>query len=641
MSISPISLGRVSQNLRSFSLLTSLRNTQSGLLSVQNQLASGLRFQRPSEDPLRAAAALRIERQLDLLSRVEDNVRKANTVLSEGEAAMQEAVDLMTEANTIALNGVNDGVSADERYALATVVDSILDQMIALGNRSYNDEFLFSGHFGGDLPFVRTQDGVLFRGDEGRRQTVVDTDLSQDTFTISGMEFFSAVSTEVQGWSDLDQALTLDTRIADLAGATGQGISLGRVLVTNGPTSSEIDLSGAATIGDVIDRLNAEMPPPLQAALTTTGIQIVPAGLGPAQITVTDVEGGSSATDLGIFSNDPLPVVLGGDLNPRLTPRTTLASLYASTGVSLADGIIITNGGQTATIDFSGAETLEDVMNRIDQADVGVLVEINDDGTGLNVRSRISGATLTIGENGGTDATELGIRSMFGGTRLADLNQGRGVATVEGDDFRITTADGTSIDVDLDALDLTTATLDDLVALLNAQGGGAITAGLTSSGNGLTITDNTAGAGTLSISKLNLSPAIDDLGLNAESVGGVLLGEDVNGAVVDGPFAALIALRDALEADDTRAIDAAAERVASALTGMQRIQGQLAAKAQSMLARETRLESERTAAELLLSDVRDTDMTEALVSFQQLQTALQANMQTAGPIMSLSLLNYL
>ncbi len=641
MSISPISLGRVSQNMRSFLLTTSLRGTQSALLTVQNQLASGLRFQRPSEDPLRAAAALRIDRQLDLLSRVEDNVRKANTVLSEGEAAMQEAVSLMTEANTLALNGVNDGVSSDERYALATVVDSLLEQMIALGNRSYNDEFLFSGHFGRDLPFVRTQDGVLFQGDAGRRQTIVDTDLSQDTFTISGMEFFSAVSTEVQGWHDLNPALTLDTRISDLNGANGGGVSLGRVRVENGPDAAEIDLSGAATVGDVIDRLNAEMPPPLEAALTTDGIQIVPQGLGPAQIIVTDVEGGSSANDLGIFTNEPLPVVLGGDLDPRLTARTSLDALNAGAGLTLESGIVITNGGRTATIDFSGATTLEDVINRIDQADLGVMVDINADGTSLNVRSRVSGATLTIGENGGTDATELGIRSMFGGTRLTDLNQGRGVSTVDGDDFRITTADGTTVDVDLDVLDLTTATLDDLITLLNTRSGGAFTASLTANGNGLAITDNTAGPGSLSISKLNLSPALEDLGLNASAGGGVLIGDDVNGAIVDGPFAALIALRDALEADDTRAINDAAQRVESALTGMQRIQGQLAAKAQSMVARETRLEMERTAAELLLSDVQDTDITEALVQFQQLQTALQANMQTAGQILSLSLLDYL
>jgi len=39
--------------------------------------------------------------------------------------------------------------------------------------------------------------------------------------------------------------------------------------------------------------------------------------------------------------------------------------------------------------------------------------------------------------------------------------------------------------------------------------------------------------------------------------------------------------------------------------------------------------------------VRDVDMTDAIVRFQQLQTALQANLSTASQVLNLSLLDYL
>jgi flagellin-like hook-associated protein FlgL len=90
-------------------------------------------------------------------------------------------------------------------------------------------------------------------------------------------------------------------------------------------------------------------------------------------------------------------------------------------------GIQITNGGKTYTYDFSDAETMEDILNILNASAAGVLAEINKDGTGINVRSRLSGCDFTIGENGGQTATQLGLRTFTDQTRLEDLNYGLGV----------------------------------------------------------------------------------------------------------------------------------------------------------------------------------------------------------------------
>ena len=74
-------------------------------------------------------------------------------------------------------------------------------------------------------------------------------------------------------------------------------------------------------------------------------------------------------------------------------------------------GLIITNGGKTVTLDTSTATTVEELLNLINGAGLGLAAEINATRTGINVRSRLSGADLTIGENGGTLATQLGIRT--------------------------------------------------------------------------------------------------------------------------------------------------------------------------------------------------------------------------------------
>jgi len=637
----PINVARVSQNLRAFNLLNTVRATQLDLFRSQNQLATGLRFSSPSEDPTGAGSAIRLDRRMDVLRQVEGNLRQVNATLQEGEAAMQAACDLALDAHTLALQMTSDTSSPDDRAALGLTVDSLIEQIIAVGNRRHLDTYLFSGHFGDDLPFEWVEDGVLFRGDTGALQTIVDSDLSQDTFTISGAEFFNALSAGVQGFVDLDPALTRETRLVDLNGATGSGVTPGRIVVSDGRSQSEIDLSGCDTVGDVLDQLNYGLPSSLRASLGTCGIDISGTVGRPLDITITDVASGNTAVELGIYADNPVTGIAGGDLDPKLTPRTALEDLNAGAGIDLSSGLTISVGREVAKIDFGGTATIEDVLNRINQSSDAVLARIGDDGQSLTVLNRLSGADLQIGELGGDAAEALGIRSMHAGTRLSELNDGLGVDSVDGDDIRLTTSDGTTIDIDIDELDLATATLQDVVALFNTRGGGAISVGLTRQGNGLTITDNTVGAGTLRIERLNVSPAIDGLGLDGTVVGDTLTGRDVNPVRVHSPFTTLLAMRDGLARDDTQAISIAGGKLNESLRDMQQVQGELAAKASAMQQRGDRIDNEITATRVLQSDVRDVDMTEAIIRFQQVQTALQANLATAAQIMNLSLLDYL
>jgi flagellar hook-associated protein 3 FlgL len=635
MAVTPVSLARVSFNQRMFNMRESLRMNQMGLYGTQNALITGYRFQQPSEDPLRASAAVTLERRLDTLGRVQANLQNVNSVLTEVESAAQEAVDLFNETRALAVQVISDGTTPDERQSLVTVVNSLIDQLVSVGNRKYLNTHLFSGH-DDQPPFELTDSGVVYRGDGNRMLTIVDDDLSHDHFTVPGTEFFNAVSAEVQGVVDLNPALTPDTRIQDLGGTTGFGVDLGRIQVVSGGVETEIDLSHAATVGDVIDKLNAELPAGMTAALGTRGIRLTQPFAGPI-IEVHDVGGGTAARDLGLLGSFGGVASVPADLNPRLTQTTRVADLKLGAGVDLNQSIVIRNGPKAVTVDLSQAETVEDVLNAINYADVGVWARISEDGTALNVVNRISGTDLTIEEHGGSTATALGIRSLHASTELANLNDHGGVRTVDGDDLRITTRSGANIDVDLDGSE----TLQDVIDRINAAAGGSVTASLATMGNGLLLTDHTAGGGTLAVSALNDSPAVRDLGLDAAASGGQLQARDVNPLRVDSVFTALLELREGMNSDDRITMEAAGRRAERVLTGLQTAQGQLAAQARMMADRSERVDSEALSSELLLSDVRDIDFTEAAIRFQQFQMALQANLRTAPQIMNLSLLDYL
>jgi len=250
---------------------------------------------------------------------------------------------------------------------------------------------------------------------------------------------------------------------------------------------------------------------------------------------------------------------------------------------------------------------------------------------------------MTVGENDSNTAELLGIRSLHGGTRLADLNSGRGVNTMPGEpDLRITAKDGSAFEVSLDGA----VTVQDVLDRINAAATAAgvnVTAGLATVGNGIRIVDATGGAGTLGVEKLNLSPALDGLGLSGltpDPAATELVGSDVHGVAPDSVFTALLDLYSALKRGDTAGITDAGGRIGTCLESMTRMRGIIGARSQTMTARLALTEDAVIATRKLLSEVKDLDYSEAVTKFQLAQTTLQANLLTGSRLLQLSLMDF-
>jgi flagellar hook-associated protein 3 FlgL len=295
------------------------------------------------------------------------------------------------------------------------------------------------------------------------------------------------------------------------------------------------------------------------------------------------------------------------------------------------------------TIDLSAAETVQDVLNTINNAGLFVRAQINAAGDGIEVVNAVSGVVMTIGENGGTTATDLGIRSLNADTLVSSLNHGQGLRTVDsGADLRVTARDGSSFTVALRGV----RTIGDVLAAINqaaTDAGVAVTADLALVGNGIRLADQTGGAGSLSVSRENLSFAVDDLGLSQTVVDPVadLVGDDVNGVRVSGILSDLCDLERALRDDDSAGLSTASESLDVHLQDFNRSRGVIGARAKAMQDRLSQTEQAVSSTEALLGQVQDLDYTEAITQFQQAQLALQASLTTGAKIMSMSLLDFL
>jgi flagellar hook-associated protein 3 FlgL len=342
-------------------------------------------------------------------------------------------------------------------------------------------------------------------------------------------------------------------------------------------------------------------------------------------------------------------------------PTSSTAVFAGGSGAPFdqSSGIRVVSGQSTHTISFEDASTVEDLLNIINGSEAGLYAEINADGTGINVRSRLSGADLQIGENGGQTATQLGIRSLTGATRLDALNRGVGVPAKRDSylenppstatDFTITASDGVgTVDLDIDVSGA--STVQDVIDLinnhpLNNSAGVQVTARLNAVGNGIEIVDG--GGQPLTITAAEGSQAAQYLGLlpagtaTVTAAGGTISGVDKNFLETPSVFTTLIRLRDALAANDVTAIEAAISGIDADLNRVTFARSEVGARQQALDVTSRNLEEEDVQLRSALSAELEVDLVEAISNLTARQISLEASLKATAGILQMSLLNYL
>lgn len=654
MAITPVNVGRVSLNMQSNLLVQGMQRSLTDLLREQERLSTGERILRPSDDPIEATGVIRMDEMLSAQQQYLANIDHASKVMNIADSTINSMYSLLNQAHSqIGLDNVQDQLATPtQRESASALVESILGQMVTLGNTEYLGSYIFAGRANTTPPFEKTMNGIQFRGDQTSIRVQVAPDISEE-ISLTAENVFGTGKGAIRGYQDLTPAADATTRLTDLNGGLGQGIRPGTIAITGSVIGQvTVDTTGCASMGDLILKINQTLPASVQVALAADGrrLELTSTNAG-EMLRVTETGQGTTAHDLGLYTPvAQLGPIVSSDLGPKLRLQTEVAALNAGAGIDLASGIVIRNGNKSITLNFAGAATVQDVLNAINASGMGVKAEINADQSGINITNLHAGSRLTIGENGGTTAEDLGIRTFRTVTRLADLNEGRGVQTGTGIDFRITAANGADFGVDIDGA----VTVQDVIDRINAAAaaaGVAVTASFATVGSGIVLADNTGGAGTFRVTRPgdDAHPeetawnAAEDLGILMEAGPGVsrIVGDDVNPTKDESIFTYLIDLRDGLKNNDGRAIEIAARKIEDYRTELTKYHGKLGFMARGLETRKTQTEDAVLSTQALVSQIKDLDYTEAITRFQNLQMALQANLQTGGRILNISLLDYL
>ena len=639
---------RTTSYLSSQMMNWNMQKTSLDLFRAQQQVASGNKYAAPSEGSGSVSAILQLKAQLDCRKQWDNNLEHASLLLNNTDAAFAEMTGILQEATSIASGQVGSDANSGTREDQAVVIDQQIQSLLNLVNQQTMGVSLFGGNNGaaaGDDIMVSFMGGYRYTGGYDNLTTVYGANSSQPINT-NGKQALGEVVAKIESNKDYNPKITGSTKLSDLAGATGQGINKGSLSVTVNSTPITVDLSNAQTLDDVALRLNTainKINPGAGKVIFEDNQLALEAGPGNT-ISINDIGTGSVASELGIEISATGSTTLGKDLNPRMTTSTKLVDLSAP--IDFTSGLKVTQGDTTKTIDFSSCVTVEDMMREVEKANMGIHLEINESGTAFNLVNEVSGTHLTVGENGGTTAQNLGIATLGDSTELASFRDGAGVESVQGKtDFKITTHNGTSFEVDVTGA----LTVEDVINRVNDAASAAgltvgtdFSVGFASDGTGITFTDNTTGAVDFEIKNINDSLAAEHLGIVGNAGGAKTFTSKDNAKLsVNNIFTDMQNLFNALNNNDTSGITFAASKLEGETDRLILARATVATEAKRVSSQQSRSSDLKLAEESMLKQLEEVNPTEVASQYALLQVQMSAILQLSAQNLQNNLMDYL
>jgi len=152
--------------------MRSMNQQQAELSHVGQQIASGQRVMRPSDDPQAASRAVQVSQAQAITSQYTDSRVSARNALSMEESVLNSVGDAVSSAKTLMLEAANGTLTNADRASIASQLQGVYETVLGQANATDgNGRYLFGGYQDKSVPFVMSGGAVTY--------TV--TDPNQDT----------------------------------------------------------------------------------------------------------------------------------------------------------------------------------------------------------------------------------------------------------------------------------------------------------------------------------------------------------------------------------------------------------------------------------------------------------------------------
>lgn len=311
------------------------------LVAGQEQAGSGLRINRPSDDPIGAA------RMLSLQSRLEENARVAGAIqarlpyLESASSTLQDASSALGKAHALIVQGLGGSLSLEDRAGVADELDSLRLQMLEFANAKFADQYLFGGTNSSAQPFAEVTVGgqtkVVYQGDDHQLKLQLGSGAPVAT-NVPGSAVFSAsdpAGAAVAGvtgaavGTTANQGTGTETLIVQHTATDPGALGTVGVALVGGGAGDTLLGDNALVIDDVAGTIQLGSGPVL--ALPD------PASPEALDFVVENELGGELHLDLSGWSGAPLTTTVRGDGEVSLDGSTFVPVTFTETDLQLTN----------------------------------------------------------------------------------------------------------------------------------------------------------------------------------------------------------------------------------------------------------------------------------------------------------------
>jgi len=257
--------------MRYQSFVDDVNRAQERSLKAQQQVATGKKVTKPSDDPAATADILRLNSEKNEHDQYSKNLEFAKSKLQLTDSVLDNIEQLVERARTLGQASSGD---SNLKAGYVAEIDGLRDQLITAANTTYAGRYIFGGSVTTTTPYVKNANStVTYNGNSKGMPLEISRSQTVET-QIPGSDLFTGSVDIFQSLSDLSAAMQsgdkdgIDAQVRKIEQFT-DSVSVARTKIGNSlnfTSSAESNLSAANVARQTV--LSSEEAADLAAAIS-------------------------------------------------------------------------------------------------------------------------------------------------------------------------------------------------------------------------------------------------------------------------------------------------------------------------------------------------------------------------------------
>ncbi len=207
-------------------LIAAAEQTQQQINTDEQEIASGLSVNLPSDNPSAAAVLVQNAGQTSQADQFERSIGSVQGEIQSADSTLNSVTTALQQAITLGVEGATGTVNSSDRAAIVTQLQGIQSQLVSLSNLTYQGQYVFAGTASQVPAYVldpSAPSGVIYQGNSGVNTITLGSQFSLQTnvpgsqiFSKPGNDMFQSIQDLITG---METGTGIDTAVTEVGNA--------------------------------------------------------------------------------------------------------------------------------------------------------------------------------------------------------------------------------------------------------------------------------------------------------------------------------------------------------------------------------------------------------------------------------------